>query len=230
MRRPVVITAATALAFVFLAVVLFKSPLTDKHTRIASVGTPNPVNTESQVRLKAGSRLCLTRTLLSPRTEIAELVVMQGDAPTPPLEVVAEGPGYRSPVARIPASEPGRHPVTARIQPPDRELIGQLCVRAAERKPVTFVGTVEFRTITRSIGTIDGTPIGEDVALKFYTEERVSALSELGNIVDRMTISRGFLGAAWVVWALIVLVAVGVPAAVLAALHRSLSGPGPDPR
>ena len=222
MRRALGITALTAVAFALLAFALFDRQLTEERVRIAAVGTPNPVNVEAPVDLPAGKRLCMTRTLLSPRTEVAELVVHQGERPTPALEVVARGPGYRSPVARIPASDPGRHPVTARIQPPDHELVGELCVRAAERRPVRFVGTTEFRTISRSIASIDGEQIAPDVSLTFYTAEPVSTLDDLGGIVARMTIARGFLGADWIVWGLLALAFVGMPIAVLLAFGSSL--------
>ena len=225
MRRPLVAVALSALAFLLLAAVLFDRPLLEKRTRIAAVGTPPPVLNTSPIVVPPGGRMCMTRILLSPRTEIAELIVDQGKRPTPALDVVAEGPGYRSPVVTVPAGPEGRHVVTARIEPPDRDLIGQLCVRARERRPVTFVGTVEFRTITRAETTIDGNRTDVDAALTFYDPEKVSALGELGGIVDRMTISRGFLGASWFAWILLVLAAMGVPAAVFSLLARMLREP-----
>lgn len=221
MRRPVVTAVVTGVVFVVAAVLLFDRALGEERVRIATVVTPSPTLTESPVVLPAGKRLCITRTLLSPRAEIAELVVSeQQKRPTPALDVVAVGAGYRS-AARIAATEPGRHAVTARIEPPDRDIIGQFCVRARGRA-VVLVGTTEFRSITRSISFIDGEQISPDPALTFYTAEKVSALGELGGIVDRMTIARGFLGAGWIVWSLLVLVAIGVPVAVLVVLYRAL--------
>ena len=222
MRRPVIIAAVTAVAFVVLAVLLFDRALGEERTRIASVATPSPTLVESPVVLPAGQRLCITQALLSPRADIAELVVSeQQKRPTPALELVASGPGYRS-AAQIPPREHGRHAVTARIEPPVRDSVGQVCVRARERERVVLVGTTEFRTITRSISFIDGERIQPDPALTFYTAEKLSALGELGGIVDRMTIARGFLGAGWLVWLLLVVVLVGVPAAVLTAFARTL--------
>ena len=220
MRRPLVVVAATAVAFVLLAVVLFDRVVGEERTRIAVVGAPPPTLSESPVVLPAGKRLCITRTLLSPRADVVELIVSeQQKRPTPALELVAEGKGHRAAV-RIPPGPAGRHPVTARLNPPDRDLIGQVCVRA--RSEVVLVGTTEFHSISRSISFIDGERIPPDPALKFYTADEVGLLDDLGGVVDRMTIARGFLGASWIVWGLLVLVAVGVPAAVLTAFARTL--------
>jgi hypothetical protein len=223
LTSPRVVVAVCAVAFVVLAVILFAAPLTEKRTRIASVGAPSPVAETIPIRARPGQVVCATRALLSPDTQVVEVVVDQGSRPMPPLEVWADAPGYRSPPARVPAGEPGRHGVTTQITPPDRDMLGRVCLRNAGRAPVTFVGTREFRTITRLITTVDGTPIEPDLTLTLYSATPVSVAGELSHIVDRMTISRGFLGAEWLVWTLLVLVAVGVPAATLAALYRALS-------
>jgi hypothetical protein len=68
----------------------------------------------------------------------------------------------------------------------------------------------------------------------FYEDRRTSLVAFLPELIDRMTVFRGWLGHAWILWPLAALLALGVPAALgfvllraLTAEHGSGAGRGP---
>jgi len=138
--------------------------------------------------------------------------------------LTASGPGYRSPPARIAGGQIGYLPVEAPVPPPRPDLFGRVCVRNAGRTTVTLVGTEEFRTATRAATTVDGKPVAPDLALTLFENRAASVPALLPEIVDRVASLRGFLGHPAVVWLLLALVVVAVPAAMLAVLYRALAG------
>jgi hypothetical protein len=165
--------------------------------------------------------VCASRILLSPRTAEAVFSTQGPTQTRPPLEVTADGPGgYRSGPVRIDPARTTEPVLKAPITPPDRELLGRLCIRNAGDTAVRLMGSDEFRTRTRLETTVDGEPNPIDLTLSFYTAEPVSVVSELGGIVHRMTIARGFLGAEWLVWIVLLLAFAGVPAAMLWTVSR----------
>jgi hypothetical protein len=217
-----VAVAVTALVLLVVAALAWKGPLTRDRTPVAATGAPAPVNEIQEITVRPGQLLCASDILLGPRTQEAELVVQQEKRRTPPLVVSVQAGGYRSPPVRVPPSDAGLHPINVPIDPPERTTIGRLCVRNAGDEAATFVGTTELRTYTRLRTSIDGEDVAPDLALTFYERRQVSALGELGGIVDRITINRGFLGGGWFVWPLLLLVAIGVPLLVLGVLYRAL--------
>ena len=227
MSRPRLVVAVIALGLVAVAAVAWLGPLTRERTPIASTGAPAPVNQITPISLAPGRLLCATDIALGPRMQEAELI-LTGEGPAPPLVVRAQTRGFTSPPATIPETGPGLHAVRVAIEPPPANAIGRVCVRNAGRTAANFVATTELRTYTKLRTFVDGEPHSADLALKFYERRQVSALGDLPGIVDRMAIGRGFLGAAWLVWLLLAVLAVGVPLLVLRALAGALSTPRLD--
>jgi hypothetical protein len=215
-----VIAVITALVVV-AGVILFSGPLFEKRTRIGSVATPAPVAEVAPIRVRAGGEVCARRVLLSPRTQVAQLVADRHEGTTP-VTVVASGRGYRAEASGTIQGE-GQQGVYADLTPPEQELLGRLCVRNTSDEPVSFVGTREFRTMTRAITSVDGRDVEPDLALTFFTKEELSVAGELGTIVDRMEIDRGFLGHGWILWFVLVLAFVGVPVVTGIVVFRALS-------
>lgn len=223
MSRPRIVVTLTAVLLLVVAAIAWAGPLTRERTPIASTGAPAPVNEITPIPLPPKSLLCATDVALGPRTQEAELIV-SGDRPAPPLVLRAQVPGYTSPPATIPPSEPGTHPIRVAIEPPREDALGRVCVRNTGRTTAVFVGTTELRTYTKLRTWVDGEPVAPDVALKFYERRQVSVLGDLPGIVERMTIGRGFVGAAWFVWIVLGLLALFVPLLVLRALAGALAG------
>lgn len=228
MSRPRLTVALGAAAFVVLAALLFGPALTRERQPVASTAAPSPFFGTTPIDLRQGQQLCAEDILIPPDAKIAQMVMEQpADRPSPPLEVRLSGPGYDSAPSRVEPGIAGGTIVYVDIDPPDREVFGRLCVRNLGRTSARLVGTTEFRTQAAQQASVDGEPIAADLTLTFLDDRRVSALAFLPEIVDRMTTFRAFLGAEWLLWLLLVLVVVGVPAAAFYALYRALAGGDP---
>ena len=221
MSRPRVALALVAVALVLVAALAWAGALTRERSPVGATGAPHPVDEVTEIEVGAGEVLCATNLALGPPTAVAELHQRQ-DGRRPPVSVRAEGPGYASPEVELPQGERGRKPFTVPIEPPDRDLIGKLCLRNEGDDELILAGTTELRTYTRLQTTVEGDPVDADVALTFYGDEPVTAVSAVPLILDRMSALRGFLGATWLNWILFVLVVVGVPVLVFRALDGAL--------
>lgn len=222
MSRPRTVVAVTAVAMLVLAAVAFGGPLTRDRVPVAGTGAPPPFSERALVDVEAGQELCALDVVLTPRTAVAELALDQGRNPAPDLVFTARAAGYASPPVRIPGGTRGGHPVRATFVPPGREVLGRVCLRNTGERRARFVATNEFRTMARERTTVAGKEVPPDVVLTFLEARPVSLLSYLSRAVDHMTAFRGFLGAGWIVWPLLVLVAAGVPLALLWTLYRAL--------
>jgi hypothetical protein len=215
--------AVVAVAFVAVAVLAFWGPLREGRRPVVSTAAPPPKTQVAPIDVQAGQELCAHDVVLTPRSELAELVLNDTARPVPPLEAHASADGYASPPARVVRDSPTARTLTARIRPPDRELYGRFCVRNRGPDVVTLVGTNEFGTQTHARTELDAQPIEPDVALKFSEDRVVTLVGYVPDIVRRMSVFRGWLGAPWLVWVLGVLVVAGVPVGVGFALYRALS-------
>jgi hypothetical protein len=220
MGRPRVAVLVVAGLTLLLALVTLVRPLLQERQRPTATGAPAPVAEVLPVEVPAGESVCAERILLSPRTEVAEVVSVESRRPRPPLTVTADGPGYRSAPVRVPPGPAKHHPVLVGFDAPDRELLGRLCLRNDGTAPATFVGTGEFRTLTRLTTVVAGETQPVDLSVGFYAAEPRSLLADLSGIVHRMTIGRGLLSADWLVWFVLVLAFAGVPAVVFATWRR----------
>lgn len=222
MSRPRVVVLLTTALFLLAAAVLFAGPLTRERTPVASTGTPPPFGVRSPILVRPGQELCAEDVLLSSRAAVAELVLDQGRTPAPPLSLTVRSGDRRSAPVAVPGGGTGVFPLRAPFTAPSTDERGSVCLRNDGRVAAQFVGTEEFRTMTGLRTTVDGQPVPPDVALNFYEGSTVSVMSFLPRIIDYMTAFRGFLGAAWILWPLLVLVVAGVPLAVLWAFSRAL--------
>jgi hypothetical protein len=102
------------------------------------------------------------------------------------------------------------------ITPPRTTRLGTVCLRPQRRGELT--GTTEPRTLSRPHGAVDGRPIATDAYLAFYARRQASALAETPQIVHRMGAFRPGVVGPWLLWPLLALVVLGIPAALLAAL------------
>jgi hypothetical protein len=216
------VAIALALVLVVGLASMGRALLRDR-TPVVSTATPPPMNEVAPIALAPGQRACASDVVLTERTEVAALR-LERPVPGPPrLLVGADGPGgYASPP--VEATFAGRRgtEIRARITPPARELFGRLCAENAGPGPIALVGTEEFRTISRARTAVDGAEIEPDLALTFFEQRPTSLLAYLPVVEQRLTAFRGFLGHGWLVWPLTLLVALGVPAAVLVTLARAL--------
>jgi hypothetical protein len=98
-----------------------------------------------------------------------------------------------------------------------------VCVRNVGGDAVSLVGTTEKRTNGRMQTVIDGRPVAADVSLQLVQGSTTTLLREIPDIVERMSAFKGWFVSDAVLWALLVIVVVGVPALVVAAVAAAVS-------
>jgi hypothetical protein len=113
--------------------------------------------------------------------------------------------------------------VSLPIKPPSRAQVGQACFVNEGHTAVNLIGTTEPRTVAREATTIDAKAVPGDIALTFLAAQPESYLAGLHEVFDHASNLTDRLIPAWLIWLLAVLIAFGVPAAVLAALFLALS-------
>ena len=220
MSRPRLLVVIVAAVFVLVAGLAFGPALLRKRTPAERTVTPAPLQVSATIPLGAGAQACSSPVPLTPGAQVATVILDQPEESSPPLAVTADGPGYRSPPSTIDAGISGRVPVSVRLEPPERELFGRVCVRNTGNGTANLVGTEEFRTTSLVVTSVDGEPVAPDMTLLLQQDRTVSALGFLPEMLDRMAAFRGFLGVPWLLWPLLVLVVAGVPAAVLYVFAR----------
>ena len=94
-----------------------------------------------------------------------------------------------------------------------------VCLRNAGRTEVALYGSGDLASRT-STATLNGTPLGVDVALSFEHAEPRSALSLLPTVFDRMALWRTGWAGGWLYWVLGALLALAVPALLVYALRE----------
>jgi hypothetical protein len=118
----------------------------------------------------------------------------------------------------VPGGQRVPGPLTAAIQPPTHPLIGQGCVRNAGRTPISLVGTTEDRTSGREQAVVDGARIAPDVQLTLLARGHRTLLRETRAALRHMAAFKGSFVSAGLLWVLLVLVVLGIPALVVAAV------------
>jgi hypothetical protein len=211
------VTAAAIIAIG--ALVLFAPFVSRSREQVSSTGASPPFSNVTPVRLPASSVLCMTDVTIDTDARIAQFTVIPGTSPAPPLRVSAHGPGgYRSPEGDVPGGQRAPGPRTAPIRPPTHPVIGEVCVRNAGRVAISLVGTTEDRTSGREQAVIDGAPIKPDVQLTLLARGHRTLLQDMPAVVRHMAVFKGSFVSAGLLWILLLLVMLGVPALVVGAV------------
>jgi hypothetical protein len=102
-------------------------------------------------------------------------------------------------------------------------VIGTLCIRNRGKRSITLLGTNDARTsVGRSITRIDGAEIAPDITVRLFSGDNGSVLERLGQLVDRAAAFKpGLFGLPVLLWIVLVLAAIGIPAAALSAMMSS---------
>ncbi|MBS1868509.1 MAG: hypothetical protein JSS99_02500 [Actinobacteria bacterium] len=226
-RHRAALAAGLLLAVVLVVAAIWFVPWL---TRAGEATSSTPVRTEllapHAIVLRAGQRACVASVPFEPRGRVAQVTIARAArVPTRLALETSAGGGYRaSALARVPARYAGTLDVP--FAPPPRSTIGTLCVRNPGPRTVALAGTVHPWAIVRPRMTLDAQPVAEAFTLTLHEASRRSLLARVPQLVDRATA----LGAAgpWLLWLLIALLVVGLPAAVTAALWLALRAPTPS--
>ena len=171
------------------------------------------------IRVPPGRRACVESVSLS---EDAERAVLVADAASrraaPRLLVTVTATGYYSHAMIAAGWGEGITRLQVALDPPPRSVRGTVCVRNVGSRALRLLGSNEVAHISRSRSTVSGAPAPAQIALWFTRSEHVPIVSRLSQLFDRATsFSLGVL-ATWSGWMLAILLAVGLPVGLLAAL------------
>jgi hypothetical protein len=218
MSRWVAIPAAVAC---LVAAALFVPFLARGRTLIASTPSPRPLFSVSFAALPPGGRLCASDVTIPHDARVLHVQARTFGRPGPALAVTLSAPGYAA-RARVAAGYPDETTLAVPFRPPALTTLGRVCVGRAAAAPLALVASGEPRTQSRPRNTVDGRPVGVDAYLAFTTGRTGSAISQTPAIVGRMAAFRPGVVGPWLLWPLLVLTVLGVPAGVAWALRRAL--------
>lgn len=201
----------------------FRPFLVSKQDWRAEVPTPPALNAVSEFAVPRSGEACMGSVTVTPNSHLAVFGLRpakQTPRGGPPVRLSLSGPGYHASLS-VPGGYPGGG-VTLPIAAPSHPTITTACFINEGRSTVLFDGTIEPRTVARSPTTVDGVSVVGDIALTFLEGRDTSMLQRLGLVFDHASNLTERLVPVWLIWALAVLVAFGVPAGVVAALYRAL--------
>ncbi|WP_157591796.1 hypothetical protein [Solirubrobacter soli] len=216
-RRPITVAAAVVC---LVAAAFFVPFLLRDHDLVASTPSPRPLFNVTPLALPANQPLCISRVTIPPDARQVRFTAITGGAPGPELAVTLAAPGY-SARATVPAGYADATTVAPRITPPPDARLGTVCIARRGNTPVSLTATAETRTQSRPEGRIDGAPVDADAYLAFYEGATGTPLAHLGDIVDRASAFRPGIVGPWLLWPLLALAVLGVPAGVVWALRRA---------
>jgi hypothetical protein len=199
--------------------------LTGERDYVAVTPQPDPLFTVSLIPLRGGQVACMDDAVLDPRSEEARFKVGTYFRPPVPLELTIAGDSYTEhrTISEYEDSEVIRVP----IDPPEEETAVSVCIRNLGDRRIALYAAAD-RTNSRSTVFVDGTPAPADFGIVFYEREPVSVLDRLPTSVERATVFRGPVTTD-ILWILLALMVVGVPAGILLAFGLSLRNEPPPP-
>ena len=203
--------------------------LTRERQDVAGVPVPPPFLAQAPVEIDPGSEACLSDVAFGTDAELVELTTFKVPRPRPPMDIVARAPGYRETAVLTGGTEPLTG-LYAGIDPPERSAVGTLCIRNRGERRIELLGTTDARTGTgRSITRIDGMEVA-DISVRLLATDSGSVLERLGQLVHRMAAFKpGLFGAPILLWLVLLLTAIAVPAAATYAIVASFRDPTERP-
>jgi hypothetical protein len=230
-RRALLTAAALVLAGLLVVALAWDrnvGPWLDAPREVtAGSGVPKPRFNLSYIDVPPRGVVCSRNVTVGPRAERL-VVIAEAEPPTPPVRVslTAGEPGappHRS-RSTIRGGWGAGMPLLGELEPPPESARGEVCLRNLSRtRGVAFMSTAE--TDARPQTFVDGELVsGQDLSVQFTAAEPVPLGDRRGEVLERsVTFSWGVLGG-WTAWLLAVLLVIGMPVAVLAALAGGVLG------
>jgi hypothetical protein len=219
-----VLAVCVGAAIVVVGTLLWIGPyLTRTAQPVSGVPAPSALDALTEFSVAPRRQACLSTVTIDPNSRQAQFELRPAKPTSrggPPVELVLSASDYRS-TALVPGGYPGGSAAVA-IAPPRHSVIGTACFVNRGSSPVLLVGTSEPRTISRSAMVVDGKPVVGDVALTFLDSGSRSLLDRLGEIFGHASNLTDRLIPVWLIWALAILVGIGVPVLMLAAFYRAV--------
>jgi hypothetical protein len=205
------------------AVAVFVPYLSREREAVAGVPVPSPFAVQENIRLAPDQEVCLDAVAIDVDSEIAEFSVISKTKSGPPLRVSADAPGYRS-AAEVDGGYVSPDTIRVPLEPPTRSLLAEFCVANRGKRKVDLLGAHEPRTASRVIARVDGTDIPQDLTLRFLSEDSGSVLARLDSLIARMSAFHPPVLETPVLWLLLALLVLVLPAAAIYAVVSSFRG------
>jgi hypothetical protein len=202
------------------ALAVFVPYLAREREAVAGVPVPPPFAVEENIRLAPDQEVCLDAVAIDVDSEIAELAVMSKAKSGPPLRVSAEAPGYRA-AGEVYGGYRSPATIHVPLEPPRRSLLAEFCVANRGNRKLDLLGAHEPRTMSRVIARVDGTDIPQDLTLRFLSRDSGSVLARLDSLVERMSAFHPPVLEKPVLWLLLALLVLVLPAAAIYAVVAS---------
>jgi hypothetical protein len=213
---------AAAAVLVVGVVLIFAPFLTRERTVATATPVPDPVSALESLKLKARARVCVDSIPFTPDASRVRMLIGQLNGPPQPLAIRVRAAGLDE-THRVAPSYAASAPILVAFTPVHRASFGTVCLRNAGRRSVIVGMTSDPRNISRSQATLEGKPYGNHVPVTLLAAKRASLLSRVGEIVVHVAAFKPSPADA-VVWILLTLVIVGVPALILWGVATGLRG------
>ena len=210
--RPALGAAGVVIALAIFAVAVVAPWASRDAVRPASVPSPPPLLELGLVPVAPGEIACIRPVVIDEHSARATFGITTYGKPGPPVRVRLRGRGYRQ-TGRIAGGYADNLGHQVEIAPPRSAVAAEACFRNAGRSPLALFGTARHRPNSRSRSRVEERPVNSDIALAFFERGPRSLVDRLPDTVERVTAFRPALVGPWLVWALLALVLLGVPAA-----------------
>lgn len=212
-RRHVAVGLA---AYLVAAAALFGPWLGEEREVVEGTPAHPPLYQQVPVEVKPGARLCVEPVTITDRTDRIRFGTLMPEDQAFAVEVAAEAPGYRS-AATVRGVQ--ALAVDAAIEPPPRDVEGRVCFRNRGERALPLLGTTDQRILSRAHPVVDGEPLPRtEVAVTLVRSGPGSLAGRAGELFEHAEVVNPGFVAPWLLWLLLPLVAVGIPAGALAAL------------
>ncbi len=196
--------------------------------RFASVPSPPSLLELGIVPVAPGEAACTRPFVIDGGHAQATFRILTYANPGPAVRVRITGRGYRS-TARVAGGYADNLAHTVPMARPRGQTAAEACFRNAGTRPLALYAAGDSRSNTRSDSRVGERPVANDITLAFYESAPRSLRDRLPRTVERATRFRPAVVGPWLVWALLGLVLVGVPAAAAWAVGAAARADERDP-
>jgi hypothetical protein len=212
--------AAALFVVAVAAVAVFIPYVTREREAVAGVPVPPPYEVAENIRLAPDQQVCLKGVAIDVDSEIAEFSIASNTRSGPPLRVSARAPGYRA-GGEVAGGYTGPGARRVPLDPPSQSLLADFCVANRGERSVQLLGAHEGRTASRPVAFVAGEEIPQDMTLRFLEKDYGSVLGRLGSLIDRMSAFHPPVLEKPVLWLLLALLVLVLPAAAIYAIVSS---------
>jgi hypothetical protein len=186
----------------------------------AEIPSPSAIVATDSVPLVRGQPACFSYAVVEAHSEQARFKVVSPHGPAPALRLSMVGPGYRY-AATVPAGTLDSQVVQIPVPASPAATPLRVCFSNLGARPIALSASND-RTRSRSHAIVDGRDTDRSIWFGLYETAPHAITERLPATVQRMTIFRPAYVTKGVVWALLFLFLLGVPAAVVWAYARAV--------